>query len=83
MSDAAGSLNRAALLVRAIARGGAEGAGLADLVAATQLPRPTVHRVLDMLGEIGWVERDAVSRRFFLWQQIHALCIVAAARHPI
>lgn len=83
MSDAAGSLNRAALLVRAIARGGAEGAGLADLVAATQLPRPTVHRVLDMLGEIGWVERDAVSRRFFLGQQIHALGIVAAARHPI
>lgn len=83
MSEAAGSLNRAALLVRAIARGGTEGAGLAELVAATALPRPTVHRVLDMLGEIGWVERDTASRRFFLGQEIHALGIVAAARHPV
>lgn len=83
MSEAAGSLNRAALLVRAIARGGAGGAGLADLVAATALPRPTVHRVLDMLADIGWVERDAGSKRFYLGREIHALGIVAAARHPI
>ena len=73
MSEAAGSLNRAALLVRAIARGGAGGAGLADLVAATALPRPTVHRVLDMLADIGWVERDAGSKRFYLGREIHAL----------
>lgn len=83
MSEAAGSLHRSVTLVRAIARGGEAGAALADLVGWTGLPRPTVHRVLDMLIETGWVERDALTRRFFLGQEMVALGLVAAARHPV
>ncbi|WP_170182152.1 IclR family transcriptional regulator [Phreatobacter stygius] len=83
MTEAAGSLHRSVALVRAIARGGEGGAALADIVAWTGLPRPTVHRVLDMLIETGWVERDQASRRFFLGREIYALGLVAAAHHPI
>lgn len=83
MAEASGSLHRSVILVRAIARGGEAGAALADLVAWTGLPRPTVHRVLDMLIETGWVERDLPTRRFFLGQEMVALGLVAAARHPI
>lgn len=83
MAEVSGSLHRSVILVRAIARGGEAGAALADLVGWTGLPRPTVHRVLDMLIETGWVERDALTRRFFLGQEMVALGLVAAARHPI
>ncbi|MBN8944783.1 MAG: IclR family transcriptional regulator [Rhizobiales bacterium] len=83
MSEASGSLHRSVVLVRAIARGGEAGAALADIVGWTGLPRPTVHRVLDMLIETGWVERDASTRRFYLGQEMVALGLVAAARHPI
>jgi DNA-binding IclR family transcriptional regulator len=82
-SDPTGSLNRAALLVRAIARGAGAGAALTELVARTGLPRPTIHRVLATLLEIGWVERDAGTKRFHLGAEFLTLGIVASARHPI
>jgi DNA-binding IclR family transcriptional regulator len=80
---AGGSLNRAVLLLRAIARGGEAGASLTDLVAWTELPRSTIHRVLALLDEAGWVERDAATRRFHLGAEFALFGIVAAARHPI
>jgi DNA-binding IclR family transcriptional regulator len=78
-----GSLNRAVLLLRAIARGGETGAALAELVQWTDLPRSTIHRVLAMLGEAGWVERDPHTRRFHLGAEFLAFGITASARHPI
>ena len=59
----AGSLHRARLLVTTIARGSRRGSLLTELVARTGLPRPTIHRVLDMLIDMGWVERDPVTLR--------------------
>ena len=81
--DAAGSFARAQILLQAIARAGSDGAGLRDLVAATGLPRPTIHRVLAMLETAGWIERDTVSRHFFLGPELLALGVSAAARHPL
>jgi DNA-binding IclR family transcriptional regulator len=80
---AAGSLNRAVLLLRAIARGGQAGAALTEIVNWTGLPRSTIHRVLAMLEETGWIERDALTRRFHLGAEFLAFGIAAAARHPI
>jgi DNA-binding IclR family transcriptional regulator len=82
-SSAGGSLNRAVLLLRAVARGGEAGAALTELVAWTGLPRSTIHRVLAMLDETGWIERDAKTRRFHLGAEFLGFGIVAAARHPI
>lgn len=79
----AGSLRRAAPLVRAIAQDGAAGASIADLLSRTNLPRPTVYRVLDMLSAVGWIERDESTRRYYLAQEMIALGAAAAARHPI
>jgi DNA-binding IclR family transcriptional regulator len=80
---AGGSLNRAVLLLRAIAHGGEKGTPLAGLVALTGLPRSTIHRVLAMLDELGWVERDRETRRFHLGAEFLAFGIVASARHAI
>lgn len=81
--SAAGSLNRAVILLTAIARGSSKGSLLTELVARTGLPRPTIHRVLDMLTELGWVERDPVSARFNLGSDLAALGYSAISRHPI
>lgn len=81
--EAAGSLPRAMILVRAIARAGRRGATLADLAAQTGLPRPTIHRVLDVLERNEWVERDPVSKAFFLGQELLCLGYGAALRHPV
>lgn len=79
----AGSLNRAVLLLTAIARGSSKGSLLTELVARTGLPRPTIHRVLDMLTDLGWVERDTVSMRFNLGGDLAALGYTAISRHPL
>jgi DNA-binding IclR family transcriptional regulator len=82
-SEVAGSFHRAVVLTRAVARGGGEGAALKDLVSWTMLPRPTIHRVLDMLIEAGWIERDAKTRRFHLGAELATLGRVAALRHSL
>lgn len=78
-----GSLNRAFLLLEAIASGSRKGSSLAELVARTSLPRPTIHRVLNTLIEHGWVYRDEASARFNLAMGLAALGYSAISRNPI
>lgn len=82
-SQAAGSLNRSLILINAIARGSRKGSLLTELVTRTGLPRPTIHRVLDMLIEIGWIVRDEESSRFNLGLDLAALGYSAILRNPI
>ena len=82
-AESVGSLPRAMVLVRAIARAGRQGATMAELVARTGLPRPTVHRVLDVLQQNDWVERDLASKAFFLGRELMCLGYGAALRHPV
>lgn len=79
----AGSLHRARLLVTTIARGSRRGSALTELVARTGLPRATIHRVLDMLMVMGWVERDPVTQRFNLGRDLAALGYSAISRQPV
>lgn len=81
--QSAGSLNRAVLLLATIARGSRNGSRLTELVARTGLPRPTIHRVLNSLMALGWVERNRESGRFNLGQDLAALGYSAISRHPI
>ena len=81
--QAAGSLNRSLILINAIARGSRKGSLLTELVTRTDLPRPTIHRVLDMLIEIGWVVRDEETSRFNLGLDLAALGYSAILRNPI
>lgn len=80
---ATGSLNRAVLLLNAIARGSRKGSLLTELVTRTGLPRPTIHRVLAMLIEMGWVVRDLETTRFNLGLDLAALGYSAILRNPI
>lgn len=79
----AGSLRRSAKLLRAVSRGGPNGASLMDLVSWTDLPRPTIHRVLGGLRELGWIERDGSSGRYYLGREIFCIGLTAMLRHPI
>lgn len=79
----AGSLNRAVVLLTAIARGSSKGSLLTELVARTGLPRPTIHRVIDALIALGWVERDPATMRFNFGADLAALGYTAISRHPI
>lgn len=78
-----GSLNRAVILLRAIAQGSRRGSLLTELVAKTSLPRPTIHRVLDMLMDLDWVTRDEETARFNLSMGLAALGYSAISRNPI
>lgn len=80
---AAGSLNRAVALLTTIARGSRKGSSLTELVARSGLPRPTIHRVLDSLIEMGWVERDEETSRYNLGPDLAALGYSAICRHPL
>lgn len=81
--EAGGSFARAQLLLRAIAQAGAGGASLRDMIRATGLPRPTVHRVLAMLEAAGWVARLPDGQSFRLGLEVLALGAGAAACHPL
>lgn len=79
----AGSLNRAVILLTTIARGSRKGSSLTELVARSGLPRPTIHRVLDSLIDLGWVERDAQTARYNLGPDLAALGYSVISRHPM
>lgn len=83
IENAAGSLSRSLILLNAIARGSRKGSLLTELVTRTGLPRPTIHRVLAMLIEIGWVSRDDETHRFNLGPDLAALGYSAILRNPI
>lgn len=82
-TDQPGSLNRAEALIRAIACGPAHGSSLNELLKQTGLPRPTVYRVLEQLGVLGWIERDEQTSLFNFGPQLSALGYTAMARLPL
>lgn len=82
-SGVPGSLNRAVTLLTTIARGSPHGSKLSQLVARTSLPRPTIHRILNMLTTLGWVFKDPESGRYNLGVDLSALGVSAIARHPV
>lgn len=81
--QAAGSLNRSSILINAIARGSRKGSLLTELVSRTGLPRATIHRVLDMLKEIGWIVRDEDTSRFKLGLDLAGIGYTAITHNPL
>lgn len=81
--DKAGSLNRASLILAAIARGSRKGSLLTELTQRTGLPRTTVVRTLDNLLELGWVIRTSQETRFNLGRDLAGLGYSAISRNPL
>lgn len=82
-SQAGGSLNRAVIILKAIAQAPHQGSLLTELAAKTSLPRATVHRVLDILKAVGWIQRDPKTARFNLGSDLAALGVTTISRNPI
>lgn len=76
-----GVLDKSIAVLDAVASAGA-GAGLADLVAATGLPKATVHRLAGALEAHGLVRRGG-DGRYLLGLRLVALGQAAAARWPL
>lgn len=74
---------RALSLLSLVGRGGAQGLGLGQLAAASQLARPTVRRLLLALGAARLVEQDRLTRRYHLGPEAYLLASFATERHGI
>ncbi|MEC7764979.1 MAG: IclR family transcriptional regulator [Pseudomonadota bacterium] len=60
-----GSLMRAMTLLRVMAEAAPQGLPIAELTSRSELPRPTVYRVLNTLATAGWVEKREDDRYYF------------------
>jgi len=67
------AIRRTCLLVREVAAAGDVGASLPDLVAATAMPKSSVHRYLEVLMQQGFVERDLQSGTYRLGADLVSL----------
>ena len=76
MISGIGVLDKAVVLLDALEP---EPMGLAELTAAAQLPRATVHRLARALEAHGFLERDAAGR-FALGPRVASRSLAAAAR---
>jgi DNA-binding IclR family transcriptional regulator len=65
-TDGTQAVRRASAILRRIGRGGTQGASLADVTQALQLPRSTTHRIMKCLVDEGLVKHDTDRRRYFI-----------------
>lgn len=56
---------------------------VAEIVDATDLPRPTVYRILQTLQELDWTVRDPNSRRITLGPGLAIINLQAAQHHTV
>jgi len=77
------SIERAVVLLRAVAAAGREGCRLTDLAAGAGLSKSTAHRILLALTEARLVEQDARNRLFFPGVGLFLLGTASAARFSI
>lgn len=75
-------VSRIAGLLRLVGRG-AEGMPLAELVRASGLTRPTVHRLLSSLASEGLLDHDPVTGNWVLGPEVLLMGSVASARFPL
>jgi len=74
------SIERAMLVLRAVAAATVDGSTLSQVVTASRLTKATAHRLLSVLVREGLVGRDEESKTYFLGEEIYALGTLAAPR---
>lgn len=77
------SIDRAATLLLLVGRAGMAGARLSDLVAQSELAKPTVRRMLLALVRSGLLDQNETSRTYHLGPEIYALGTLASTRFGI
>lgn len=71
------TIGRAALVLRALSDGQAQGMRLADVTAVANLGKATVHRILGALTEVGFVEFDEATKFYRLGYGLFSLAAAA------
>ncbi|KAA9152785.1 IclR family transcriptional regulator [Amycolatopsis acidicola] len=74
---------RIAIVLRALAAAPEAGLSTSDVARATDLARPTVHRLLVALSGEGYVDRDRRTGSWFLGPELYLLGEVAARRYDV
>lgn len=74
------SIERVVAMLRVVASRGRTGMRLGDVTAASGLPMSTCFRMLQRLEAEGLVERDPVTRKYFLGPLLHELGLLARPR---
>lgn len=82
VSDA-GSLKRGVLLLRLLATAGPRGLALTEIAARTELPHPSVHRVLQQLSAERLVDRNPELKRYRLGPLAFELGVAGSTMHDI
>lgn len=82
-SSDAGSLKRGVLLLRLLATAGPRGLPLTDLAAKSEIPHPSVHRLLRQLGAERLVEHNEENRRYRLGPLAFELGLAGSTMHDI
>ncbi|MTD53922.1 IclR family transcriptional regulator [Amycolatopsis pithecellobii] len=76
-------IGRAGAVLRALSAVNDDGASTSDLARATELARPTVHRLLVALADEGYVDRDRRTGRWYLGPELYLLGEAAARRYDV
>ncbi|GAA2360954.1 IclR family transcriptional regulator [Saccharopolyspora halophila] len=74
---------RIAAVLRALSGFQQRGATTTEIAGATELARPTTHRLLTALDAQGYVDRDRANGRWFLGPELYLLGEVAAQRYDV
>jgi DNA-binding IclR family transcriptional regulator len=77
------AIRRALAVLRILAAGREAGVPLAEVVQATGLTRPTVHRIVHVLIEEGIVDRHGKSGRYAIGRQVPELALARPSRSPL
>src|SRR6187200_387279 len=77
------AIRRALAVLRTLAVGGERGVPLAEIVQATSLARPTVHRIVHVLIEEGIVERSERTGNYVVGRQVPELALARPSRSPL
>jgi len=77
------AIRRALTVLRILAAGRETGVPLSEVVRATSLTRPTVHRIAQVLIEEGLVERSAQTGRYAIGRQVPELALARQSRSPL
>jgi DNA-binding IclR family transcriptional regulator len=76
-------IQRAGMLLRAVASRNRVGARLTDLCADSGVGRPTAHRILQALVSERLLRQDEASKRYYLGNHIYEMGLAAAPRMDI
>jgi len=77
------AIHRAVAVLRILAAGREAGLPLAEVVQATGLTRPTVHRIVHALIEEGVVERHDKTGHYAIGGQVPELALARPSRSPL